>query len=90
MDRQLKRIDDEALEKVSGGYDETSGYAAGFRIKCPKCGASAISDFESFSVDTLGQQYYACRLCGQAYLLDSGGYGTLLNKSNNTFVAERY
>jgi hypothetical protein len=87
-DNKLEMIDDSELEKVSGGYDETVGFAAGFKIKCPRCGASSVSDFESSSVAAFGQQYYRCR-CGQAFMMDAGGYGTLLNNANNVFVAER-
>lgn len=84
----MEKMDGSELEKVVGGYDETVGYARGFKVRCPSCGASNISDFESSPVDALGQQYYRCR-CGQAFLLDGGGYGTLLNRSSNTFYAER-
>lgn len=83
-------LKDEELLKVSGGYDETQGFSAGFKIKCPCCGASNVGNFDSNSVNTLGQQFYQCKNCGQAFLLDGGGYGTLLNKANNTFQAERY
>ena len=84
-----KILTDSQLSKISGGFAETAGYASGYNIICPKCGASDIRDFESSPVDTMGQQFYSCRRCGQAMLLDGGGFGTLLNRGGGTFAATK-
>ena len=83
------KVSDDELLGVSGGYVEKNGYAAGYEIKCPKCGASSIGNFDRNDVDALGQAYYRCTSCGCAFLLDSGGYGTILYGSNNQFTAEK-
>ena len=77
-------MNDNELETVSGGYTETNGYAKGFAIICPKCGASVQADFETSAVDSLGQQFYRCR-CGQAFLADAGGHATGLNGTIGQF-----
>lgn len=53
-----KFLTPEELERVSGGFTETQGYATGFSIICPKCGSTQSGDFESNPVDALGQQYF--------------------------------
>ena len=80
-------LTNEELEKVSGGFNETQGYAKGIVITCPKCGASAQSYFEMSSVDALGQSFYRCSKCGQSFLMDAGGYGTKLNGVTGQFNA---
>ena len=82
-----KALTDEELGKITGGYHETNGYASGYMIRCPKCGASAAGDFQRNDVDALGQACYVCK-CGQVFLLDSGGFGTMLNNTPGQFNAD--
>ncbi len=69
-----KKISEEDLDNVSGGYYETSGYASGYYIVCPNCGESRknmINTWVESDVDELDG--FQCINCGNIFGVNSSG-----------------
>ncbi len=45
------KLSDDQLEKVAGGFVEDEGWAAGYEIVCPECGADTKCSFNTFVLD---------------------------------------
>ena len=64
-----KRLEEDDMANVSGGYVETFGFAKGSDIKCPRCGTEKKEAFTVFlNLDT-GMNDYTCS-CGWKFSLD--------------------
>ena len=60
-------LNDDNLEKVSGGFLATEGYNAGTEIVCPNCGNIEKSRFIKIeSIATQEGEYFECS-CGQKF-----------------------
>ncbi len=72
-DQTARKLTDEELNDVSGGYYEDSGYTAGFYISCPLCGRTKKKDIESWvENDFYGIDGFRCK-CGAIWGMDSEG-----------------
>ena len=60
-------LNDDNLEKVSGGFTATEGYNTGAEIQCPNCGNADIHFFEFDMVGTQECDYFKCLKCGQQF-----------------------
>ncbi|MBQ9503684.1 MAG: hypothetical protein IJU93_01600 [Lachnospiraceae bacterium] len=69
IDKRLKgnHLEDDNLEKVSGGFTATEGYSVGAEIKCPNCGNADKHLFEFDMVGTQECDYFRCLNCGQQF-----------------------
>ena len=83
-----KKLDDSALEKVSGGFVETLGYAKAHEIMCPVCHNAAESNFAWWEETSFKQNGYTCENCGTSFWVDA--YGYYYDAANNMlpFVAD--
>ena len=70
--RKQAALSDAELDKVTGGYWEICGYAAGFWIECPVCGRSGKYDFATWKDDEQRVDQFRCR-CGFLFAVDSEG-----------------
>ena len=72
--RQAAEIPDDQLDRVAGGYVESAGWAAGWNVVCPGCGAEAYNDFDSWieSEDDC-MDGFKCRRCGMVFGIDNKG-----------------
>ena len=68
------KLSDEQIRKVSGGFVETVGYAAGHTIICPYCGNQYEPNFCYWLVDDDAQNGYTCNVCGASFWVDQGGF----------------
>ncbi len=66
----VTKLEDKELDKVSGGYVETFGFAMGSDIVCKKCGAADKEKFEVFLNLETGMNDYTCLKCGYKFSLD--------------------
>lgn len=73
-EEQNNKISDDMLASVTGGYIESDGWAAGWEITCPNCGASSYGMFDIWNesdIDCISG--YKCRLCGKEFGIDQMG-----------------
>ena len=70
--KKRKRLTDEELENVTGGYWEYSGYSAGCWIECPFCGRTDESSFNTWADTQQGVDQFRCK-CGGAFAVDTTG-----------------
>ena len=71
-----QRLSDDQLEKVAGGFVEYEGWAAGYEIVCPECGADTKCSFNTFVLDnSIRLAGYECLnpACRFVFGVDSGG-----------------
>ena len=68
------KLSDEQIQKVSGGFVETVGYAAGHTIICPYCGNQYEPNFSYWLADEDAQNGYTCNVCGANFWVDQGGF----------------
>ncbi len=75
IDKRLKgnHLEDDNLEKVSGGFTATEGYNVGEEINCPNCGNADKHLFEFDMVGTQECDYFRCLNCGQQFYRYPGG-----------------
>ncbi|MCR4656833.1 MAG: hypothetical protein K5770_11475 [Lachnospiraceae bacterium] len=68
------RLNDSELDKVTGGYWETAGFAQGYYIRCPNpyCGRENPDDFETWADLEQGVDQFRCK-CGAAFAVDEFG-----------------
>ena len=71
-EKKQKKLSDEELEQVSGGYWETLGYAAGYWIECPLCGRTGRNSFDTWADDAQAVDQFRC-VCGAAFAVDTDG-----------------
>ena len=72
MGTDVKKILDEDMGTITGGYVETFGFAMGSDIICPNpsCRAQNKDDFRVYlNLDT-GMNDYTCKKCGRKFSLD--------------------
>ena len=70
---QSRKLSDDDLEGVAGGFWETDGWAANQWIQCPVCGRDAASAFNSWiESDRREMDGYRCQ-CGYVFGVDSNG-----------------
>lgn len=67
-------LSDEQIHKVSGGFVETVGYAAGHTIICPYCGNQYEPTFSYWLEDVVSQNGYTCNVCGANFWVNEGGF----------------
>ena len=70
--KKRAELNDEALDKATGGYWESAGYAAGYWIECPNCGRSDFSDFATWEDHPQRCDQFRC-VCGAAFAVDEYG-----------------
>ncbi|MCR5747957.1 MAG: bacteriocin [Lachnospiraceae bacterium] len=72
--RVLKKLNENELDNVSGGFLETrGGYANGCIITCPFCGARSADSFSAWEgVPSMPVDGYEC-VCGGVFFVDSTG-----------------
>ena len=68
------KLSDEQIQKVSGGFVETVGYAAGHTIICPYCGNQYEPNFCCWLEVAGAQNGYTCNVCGASFWVDQGGF----------------
>lgn len=68
------KLSDDQIQKVSGGFVETVGYAAGHTIACPYCGNQYEPNFSYWLEDAGAQNGYTCNVCGANFWVDQGGF----------------
>ena len=71
-----RMLTDDELEEVAGGFWETEGWAAGYWVQCPKCGADLKSSFKTYIADMTYQvDGFECQTpgCGCVFGVDSSG-----------------
>ncbi len=71
-----RKLSDDQLEKVAGGFLEDEGYAAGHEILCPFCEADTKCSFDTFVLDSRAQiAGYKCLnpACGCMFGVDALG-----------------
>ena len=69
-----KKIDEEKLTQVNGGFTADSGYTKGMEIKCPNCGNTDKHLFEHEMIGTQEGDYYHCLKCEAKFYAYPGGY----------------
>jgi len=73
-------LNDEAMEKVAGGFGEWTGPASGNVIRCPFCKEAAEPNLfmSYYPGDDVAQ--YDCQSCGRTFYVDGNGdHYTLTN-----------
>jgi DNA-directed RNA polymerase subunit RPC12/RpoP len=68
------KLNDNEIEKVSGGFVEHEGYANGHTIACPYCGNQYEGNFSWWLEDGVCQNGYTCQVCGASFWVDEGGF----------------
>ncbi|MCR4655607.1 MAG: hypothetical protein K5770_05190 [Lachnospiraceae bacterium] len=74
--KAIKKVTDDQLEEVTGGYWEKTGWAAGFWIECPKCHNYLRSNFFTYVADGKDRlDGYECQnpACGYVFGVDANG-----------------
>ncbi len=74
--KALKKVTDEQLEAVTGGYWEDAGWADGYWIECPRCGNYLRSNFYTYVADDNAMlDGYQCLNpdCGFVFGVDAHG-----------------
>ena len=70
-EKSKKKLSDEELSNVSGGYWETSGYTSGDWIECPNCGEHRRSMIDTWiQSDDLERDGFYCYNCGTTWAED--------------------
>ena len=72
MGKETRKLSDEDMSKVTGGYIETFGFAKGSDVICPNpnCRASEKTDFTVFLNLEKGMNDCTCNKCGRKFSLD--------------------
>ncbi len=68
------RINEETLEKVSGGFTSTTGYSANVEIVCSNCGNDKENMFTVTRVESREGDLCVCKACGRSFYVYPGGY----------------
>ena len=68
-----KKVSDNELASVSGGFREWGGYAAGYEVACPYCHRDQPGDFTAYEEDDqVNVNFYKC-VCGAVFGVDLNG-----------------
>ncbi|MCR5789924.1 MAG: hypothetical protein K6G83_08545 [Lachnospiraceae bacterium] len=70
--KERGKLTDAELDKVTGGYWEYQGYAAGYWIECPFCGRFQESDFATWADTAQQVDQFRCK-CNGAFAVDAAG-----------------
>lgn len=65
-----KKLTDDDLSKITGGYIETFGFAKGSDVICPNCRAERKEDFNVTLNFNYSRNDYICKICGQTFSID--------------------
>ena len=68
------KLSNDQIQKVSGGFVETEGYAVGHTIVCPYCGNQYEPNFTWWMECDGTQNGYTCSVCGASFWVDDTGY----------------
>ncbi len=71
---QARKLSDDELSAVSGGYinDSTWAYSYGHKITCPMCRLSNINDFSCMTDHERNVDIFTCSM-GHTFAVDSNG-----------------
>ena len=70
MGNAEKKLRDDDLCKITGGYVETFGFAKGSDVRCPKCGAENKEDFKVTLNFDFSRNDYICNKCKHKFSID--------------------
>ena len=72
-DNRENIINDDLLQNVSGGFEETDGIAAGFNIECPNCHNKNKARFEKWIDLSKPGEWYRCLDCLTVFSVNGQG-----------------
>ncbi len=80
-----RKLSDDALENVNGGFVETDQHhwSHDWNIICPMCGETKVKklkEYELFDDDTMGTTEYHCSSCNNDFVVD-GETGLTMERS---------